>query len=315
MSLNSAEKKLVNLNKHIRVCDSHDINSCVSCIQLITQFLDYVGSLDLKYQTLSAKNKKNYRNLVRKSDELSMIKKDKEKIVNDYQIKIYRTEFIKAFNIQWNIITKTTKKYPKKKEDNMIYKYHVKPTLDRLRNEDWFPNRKQYIQYLEKFEADVLVKDLPDAVNTPLVIKDPRLPTKDESFYKYGKRVLKDLKKLHPKFPIIFVEVLNHISPSHAKMSESTSILDYRIRFYNLRNRSPIPEDKASQFKDDIYVYITNLNKLKLKLLLLSDRSESLYKKFVNAPALSLRGGNRSKKVSKKKNIKKKSIRRKNICI
>ena len=82
-------------------------------------------------------------------------------------------------------------------------------------------------------------------------------------------------------------------------------MLDYHIRLHNLRHKSEIPDNLSKQIKDDIEVYIINLHKLKSKLTLLSDRSESLYKIYFIAPALSLRGGKRSKSFSK--NIKRKS--------
>ena len=316
MSLNNAEKTLNQLESHIRVCDSHDINSCIECIQLIHGFLEYVDNLNINYQRLSSQNKKYYRNLVKRRDDLSMIKKDKEKIVNDHQIKKYRSEFIKAFNIQWNIITKKERKYPKQVEDDMIYKYHAKPTLERLRQEEWFPNWGKFINYLEILEAQIISKDIPNAIKTPLELHDPRLPMKSENFYKYGKRVLKTLKELHTHIPTIFIEVLSYLSSSHTKLSEVNSITDYQIRFYNLRHNKSIPVDVSQQIKEDIPIYITNLNKLKLKLLLLSDRGDSLYKKFTTAPALSLRGGKKSKKSKKnKKRSIKKSNKRKRICI
>ena len=58
MSINNAEKHLKYLDTHIRVCDSHDINSCINCIRLITYFLNYVDSLEFGYQSLPSKRKK-----------------------------------------------------------------------------------------------------------------------------------------------------------------------------------------------------------------------------------------------------------------
>ena len=90
--------------------------------------------------------------------------------------------------------------------------------LERLRQEDWFQNRKQYLDYLEDFEAFIISKDMPNAINTPLKRHDPRLPIEDENFYKYGKRVLKTLKKIHAHLPNIFIEILSHLSIGNTKI-------------------------------------------------------------------------------------------------
>ena len=133
----------------------------------------------------------------------------------------------------------------------------------------------------------------------PLGLYDKSEPNSTDTFWTYGKKVLKELKSKNYLFPTLFVSFLKEVRDY--KGLNSNVILHIRTFLLKYSKIELDPNLLYHLFTE----YYQILRRLKMNLKCYEKRS--LYKLFMDSPALNLRGGKRSKLVKRKRKQNKKS--------